>query len=121
VSIALSAIYLWTRYFIFGYAIDCLIDLGDGAGWDSECQRDVWLLRRLGVAGHDGARLDFTAVQPLWLRELAKRWCRWRMSCGVGLGQLRKDRLALVRLSQLTPGWPALPGPRALDREILET
>ena len=39
-----------------------------------------------------------------WLRELAKRWCRWRMSCGVGLGQLRKDRIALVRLSQLTPG-----------------
>jgi len=58
----------------------------------------VWLPRRLGIAGHDGARLDFTAVQPLWLRELVKRWCRWRMSCGVGLQQLRKDRIALVRL-----------------------
>jgi hypothetical protein len=45
-----------------GYAIECLLDLRDGTGWDSEYERDVWLLRRLGVAGHDGARLDFTAV-----------------------------------------------------------
>jgi hypothetical protein len=41
-------------------------DLRDGTGWDSEYERDVWLLRRLGVAGHHGARLDFTAVQLLW-------------------------------------------------------
>ena len=103
-----------------GYAIECLLDLRDGTGWDSEYERDVWLLRRLGVAGHDGARLDFTAVQPLWLRELAKRWCRWRMSCGVGLGQLRKDRIALVRLSRLTPGLASSTGPNALDRAALE-
>ena len=103
-----------------GYAIECLLDLRDGTGWDSEYQRDVWLLRRLGVTGHDGARLDFTAVQPLWLRDLAKRWCRWRMSCGVGLGQLRNDRIALVRLSQLTPGLATSSGPNALDRAALE-
>jgi hypothetical protein len=86
-----------------GCAIERLHDLRDRAGWDSEYARDVWLPRRLGIAGYDGARLDFTAVQPLWLRELAKRWCRWRMSCGLGIRQLRKDRIALVRLSQLTP------------------
>ena len=56
----------------------------------------------------------------VWLRELAKRWCRWRMSCGVGLGQLRKDRIALVRLSRLTPGLASSPGPSALDRAALE-
>ena len=94
-----------------GYAIECLLDVRDGTGWDSEYERDVWLLRRLGVAGGDGARPDFTAVQPRWLRELAKRWCRWRMSCGVGLGQLRKDLIALVRLSRLTPGTRARPAP----------
>ena len=103
-----------------GYAIECLLDVRDGTGWDSEYQRDVWRLRRLGVADHDGARLDFTAVQPFWLRELAKRWCRWRMSCGVGLGQLRKDRIALVRLSRLTPGLASSTGPSALDRAALE-
>ena len=103
-----------------GYAIERLHDLHDGAGWDSEYERDVWLPRRLGIAGHDGARLDFTAVQPLWLRELVKRWCRWRMSCGVGLQQLRKDRIALVRLSQLTPGLATSTGTNALDRTALE-
>lgn len=103
-----------------GYAIECLLDLRDGTGWDSEYQRDVWLLRRLGIAGHDGARLDFTAVQPLWLRDLAKRWCRWRMSCGIGLGQLRKDRIALVRFSQFTPGLANSAGPGTLDRAALE-
>ena len=104
---------LHTPRAFLGYAIECLLDLRDGAGWDSEYQRDVWLLRRLGVAGHDGARLDFTTVQPLWLRELVKRWCRWRMSCGVGLQQLRKDRISLVRLSQLTPGLRRCPVERA--------
>ena len=102
------------------YAIDCLLDLRDGTGWDSEYQRDVWLLRRLGIAGHGGARLDFTAVQPVWLRDLAKRWCRWRMSCGIGLGQLRKDRIAIVRFSRFTPGLANSAGPGTLDRAALE-
>lgn len=115
-----AAALLHTPRAFLGYAIECLLDLRDGAGWDGEYERDVWLLRRLGVTGHDGARLDFTAVQPLWLRKLAKRWCRWRMSCGIGLGQLRKDRIALVRLSQFTPGLASSTGPNALDRAALE-
>ena len=115
-----TAAALHTPRAFLGYAIECLLDLRDGTGWDSEYQRDVWRLRRLGVSGHDGAKLDFTAVHPVWLRELAKRWCRWRMSCGVGLGQLRSDRLALVRLSQFMPGLASSSGPGALDRAALE-
>ena len=115
-----AAAALHTPRAFLGYAIECLLDLRDGAGWDSEYQRDVWRLRRLGVSGHDGARLDFTAVQPVWLRDLAKRWCRWRMSCGVGLGQLRSDRLAIVRLSQFTPGLASSSGPGVFDRAVLE-
>ena len=42
------------------------------------------------------------------------------MSCGVGLGQLRSDRIALVRLSQFTPGLASSSGPGALDRAALE-
>ena len=103
-----------------GYTIDCLLDVRDGTGWDSEYQRDVWLLRRIGVSAGHGARLDFTPVQPHWLRELTKRWCRWRISCGIGLGQLRKDLIAMIRLSRLTPGLAASTGPIALDRAALE-
>jgi integrase len=115
-----AAAALHTPRAFLGYAIECLLDLRDGTGWECEYERDVWRLRRVGVAGHNGARLDFTAVQPVWLRELAKRWCRWRMSCGVGLGQLRSDRLALVRLSQFTPGLAISSGPGAFDRAALE-
>lgn len=115
-----AAAALHTPRAFLAYALECVLDLRDGTGWDGEYQRDVWLLRRLGVTGHDRARLDFTAVQPGWLRDLAKRWCRWRMSCGVGLGQLRSDRLALVRLSQFTPGLATSSGPGALDRAGLE-
>jgi integrase len=103
-----------------GYTIDCLLDVRDGTGWDSEYQRDVWLLRRIGVSAGHGARLEFTPVQPRWLRELTKRWCRWRISCGIGLGQLRKDLIAMIRLSRLTPGLAASTGPIALDRAALE-
>lgn len=103
-----------------GYAIRCLLDVRDGTGWDSEYPRDVWLLRRLGVAAGHGARLDFTPVQPRWLRDLAKRWCRWRISCGIGLGQLRKDLIAIARLSRLTPELTSSPGPTVLDRAALE-
>ena len=101
-----AAASLHTPCAFLAYAIECLLDLRDGAGWDGEYERDVWLLRRLGVTGHEGARLDFTAVQPLWLRDLAKRWCRWRMSCGIGLGQLRRGGMALIE----TIGVHARPG-----------
>ena len=103
-----------------GYVIGCLLDVHDGAGWDSEYQRDVWLLRRLGIAAGHGARLDFTPIQPRWLRELTKRWCRWRISCGIGLGQLRKDLIAMIRLSRLTPGLASSATVAGLDRAALE-
>uniref|UniRef100_UPI0013A582E0 tyrosine-type recombinase/integrase n=1 Tax=Mycolicibacterium brumae TaxID=85968 RepID=UPI0013A582E0 len=103
------------------YAIDCLLDLRDGTGWDAEYPQDVWLLRRLAIpgAGH-GARLDFTPIQPTWLRGLVKRWCRWRLSCGIGLRQVRKDHISLLRLSRLTPGLSDSNSPAALTRPALE-
>lgn len=103
-----------------GYAIDCLRDVRDDAGWDSEYQRDVWLLRRIGVTAGHGARLDFTPIQPHWLRQLTKRWCRWRISCGIGLGQLRKDLIAMIRLSRLTPGLAGSATVAVLERAALE-
>jgi hypothetical protein len=106
---------------LLGFAVDCLLDLRDGGGWDAEYCRDVWLLRRLSIpgAGH-GTRLDFTALRPSWLRDLVKRWCRWRLSCGIGLTQVRRDLVAVMRLSRLTPGLAASSGPAELTRLSLE-
>ena len=101
------------------YAIDCLLDLRDGTGWDSEYQRDVWLLRRLGIAGHGApAWISLRCNQSgcgIWPSGGAAGACR-----GIGLGQLRKDRIAIVRFSRFTPGLANSAGPGTLDRAALE-
>ena len=68
---------------LFGYAYRAVADLAEAGGWEAEYPRDVWRMRRLG---YDGDRtLRFAAIPQPWLRELAKRWVRWRLSSGLGL------------------------------------
>lgn len=105
------------RAFI-GYALDCLTRLRDGTGWDSEYDRDVWQLARLGLPVTRRARFDFRSISPGWLRDLIKRWLRWRISGGLALGQVRKDCTALTRMARLASG--LTPDPVSLDRAVLE-
>jgi integrase len=86
-----------------GYAIDCLTELRDGTGWDNEYHADVWRLARLGLPVSRRAKLDFRRIHPAWLRQLVKRWLRWRITGGSALSQIRKDFIALTRLAQLAP------------------
>ena len=68
---------------LFGYAYRAVADLAEAGGWEAEYPRDVWRMRRLG---YDGDRtLRFAAIPQPWLRDLAKRWVRWRLSTGLGL------------------------------------
>lgn len=106
-----------TRAFI-GYALDCLTSLRDGAGWQAEYHADVWRLARLGLPVTRRARFDFRGIHPAWLRELIKRWLRWRISTGLALGQVRKDFTALSRLAGLSTGLGA--SAASLDRAALE-
>ena len=76
-----TAAALHTPCAFLGYAIECLLDLRDGTGWDSEYERDVWLLRRLGVADHDGSagvpvseHLHEVGHVPRSPRHLRPRW-----------------------------------------------
>jgi len=65
------------------YASRVIADLAEAGGWDAEYPRDVWRMRRLG---YDGDRtLRFDGIPQPWLRDLAKRWVRWRLSTGLGL------------------------------------
>jgi integrase len=65
------------------YASRVIADLAEAGGWDAEYPRDVWRMRRLG---YDGDRtLRFGGIPQPWLRDLAKRWARWRLSTGLGL------------------------------------
>ena len=94
-----------------------LDDLAEGLGWDSEFGRDVWQLRRLGYPCRD-ARLRFDRIEAGWLRDLAKRWARWRLSTGISVGAVDNGVLAVTRLAEAFPQLRR--GPQALTREILE-
>jgi integrase len=98
-------------------AIGYLRDVVEGVGWDAEFPRDVWLLRRLGFPGRD-TRLRFTGIEPLWLRQLTKRWARWRLSTGIAVATVGADIRAITLFAQ---SFPALHrGPEALTRELVE-
>ena len=58
-------------------------DLAEGGGWDAEYPRDAWQMHRLGFAGRNV--LDFSRIPQRQLRDLVKRWIRWRLSTGLGL------------------------------------
>ena len=99
-------------------AIGYLRDLIEGAGWDTEYPRDVWLLRRLGYPGRDTC-LRFTKIEPIWLRQLTKRWARWRLSTGTSLRTVSADVRAITGFAQCFPALHR--GPEALTRELIET
>jgi hypothetical protein len=94
----------WARQFPRGrprslllYAYRHIDDLAAGSGWDTEYSRDVWRLRKLGFGGNPVLRFD-RMPQP-WLRELAKRWVRWRLTTGQTLGTARAGLHILTRFA----------------------
>lgn len=97
--------------------IGYLRDLLEGVGWDAEFPRDVWLLRRIGFPGRD-TQLRFTGIAPIWLRQLTKRWARWRLSTGISVGTVGAGVRAITLFAQSLPA--LLRGPEALTRELVE-
>jgi len=79
------------------YAYRQVEDLHQGCGWESEFPRDVWELRRLGIEG--SRRLRFDRIPQPWLRELAKRFARWRLSIGRSPIQVYVDTCAITRFA----------------------
>lgn len=100
------------------YARRAVADLAETGGWEAEYPRDVWRMHRLGFDGRRALRFDRIA-QP-WLRELAKRWVRLRLSSGLGL-EAGGGRVvvAITRFSQFltTVGVERID---QLDRRLLE-
>jgi integrase len=82
---------------LVAYAHRKLSDLVDAEGWKGEFPRDVWLLRRLGRPGNE--TLSFEQICLPWLRELAKRWVRGRLSGELNLETVRRGLRSLNRFS----------------------
>ncbi|HZD14115.1 MAG TPA: tyrosine-type recombinase/integrase [Pseudonocardiaceae bacterium] len=79
------------------YARRQVEDLADAGGWEAEFGRDVWQMRRLGFTGNQ--QLTFTRIPQPWLRDLVKRWLRWRLGTGLGLPVASRGLLALTRFA----------------------
>jgi len=92
-------------------------DLFTAGGWEAEFPRDVWQLRRLGHPGNQ--ILDFTVIAKPWLRELVKRWLRWRMGTGVHLEVARRGLRSTARFASFCDriGVTGLAG---IDRTVIE-
>jgi integrase len=94
--------------------------LAFGSGWDLEYPRDRWRPRNLGITER-GTILDFGKISQPWLRGLAKRWIRWRLSTGVSIS----DTDSAVRVIQRFSAFLASPGVAVdslarVDRPLLE-
>jgi len=101
------------------YAHGRLEGLHSGSGWEAEFPRDVWELRRLGIEGRK--RLRFDGIPQPWLRQLAKRFARWRLSIGRSPIQTYVDVQAVTRLARFLDSPPVNVTTLAgIDRVILE-
>ncbi len=103
---------------------DCLeyLDRLEGrTGWDAEYPKNIWQLKRLGYPALRTATLRFDRIEPEWLRGLAKRWCRWRLSTGTSEGAVASNLFAVTRFCKfLQEACQPMPGPWALDRQLIE-
>jgi integrase len=93
-------------------------DLAEGTGWDAEYPRDAWQMHRLGFDGRNV--LDFSRIPQQQLKDLAKRWIRWRLATGLGLeaGGVRPLRV-LTRLAAFLHG-RGITGTDGISRAVLE-
>jgi integrase len=80
------------------YARRQLEDLADsGGGWEGEYDREIWRMHYLGFAGRQQLRFD--RIPQQWLKDLAKRWVRWRISTGLCLDASRRSLWAIDRFA----------------------
>jgi len=83
---------------------DAVEVLRDGAGWESEFGRDVWRLERLpgittpatATVPRPRVRLHFERIPQTWLRDLAKRWLRLRLTSGLSITAAHTGLDALI-------------------------
>jgi integrase len=99
------------------YARRKVDDLFTAGGWDAEFSREVWQLRRLGYPGNQ--TLDFTVIPQPWLRDLAKRWLRWRMGTGLHLEVARRGLRSMARFARFCDRI-GITGLAAVDRAVIE-
>jgi integrase len=111
------------RAALVGYAHRQVTALAEGeTSWDTEYPRDTWRLRRLGITASVSnavATLRFGQISQPWLKDLAKRWTRHRISTGLSMSTCYQGVRAVTRFSEFAHR-AGVQGPHQADRDLLE-
>ncbi|WP_314250731.1 hypothetical protein [Streptomyces sp. DSM 40907] len=86
--------------------------------WADQYPRETWDLRHLALAEGESRYLRFGSIPQPWLRELTKRWCRWRISTGISVNTAANNLRSLVHFARHLPPNAA---PDDLTRARIET
>ena len=70
-----------------------------GDPWEQEYGRDVWRLGKLGIDDRRPAHISFENIPQPWLKDLAKRWARWRLTTGLGAAAAASGTRAIARFA----------------------
>ena len=86
---------------------------------------DVWLIEALGIpefAYQAERTISFAEIDPVWLRELVKRWARWRLRAGASSPSSVAGQVGGIKKFSdfLHVCGEPLGSPEALTRELLE-
>jgi integrase len=95
-------------------------ELAFGRGWDVEYPRDTWRLRNLGI-NDPIAHVRFGGIPQPWLKDLAKRWCRWRLATGLSAGLPARGARVLAHFGSWLAGQDEnAAGIKGITRPLLE-
>jgi hypothetical protein len=72
---------------------------GLGSPWEQGYGRDVWRLGELGIDDCRPAHISFENIPQPWLKDLAKRWARWRLITGSGAAAAASGTRAVARFA----------------------
>ncbi|ROO59112.1 site-specific recombinase XerD [Micromonospora sp. Llam0] len=64
--------------------------------WADQYPRDTWDLRLLGIPAGQPRLMHFGGIPQLWLRGVAKRWCRWRLARGVKASTVARNAIGVA-------------------------
>lgn len=90
--------------------------------WADQYPREVWDLRLLGIGPESRVRrLRFDGIGQPWLRDLVKRWCRWRLGRRLSPQTVHGNVAAMTTFAQHLAARIRLDGgPADLTRERIE-
>jgi hypothetical protein len=89
--------------------------------WDTEFPKDVWHARALGITARSQVTVHFENITRPWLKQLAKRWARWRLTTGLTIESAVLGTKAVESFNAFLDSTRIpVTGTAHIDREVIE-